>query len=281
MKHRFLSIPAIMSILIFSCQSEKTGTEYTEVAQKDTVTTETIAEPIILENKGITLTEVLGSPEFPDSKLVMNTPKINDTLEIGPVSFNWSIIGGKYTLGMQSTDAETKECANSGKGQHIHVILNNEPYEASYDTAYTTKAELKAGNHVALTFISRSYHESLKHKDAYAITQFKVGEEEMDEADLTAPHMFYSRPKGTYQADNAAKVMLDFYLVNTAISEGGNYVHVALNDSIEFNLTKWSPYFIEGLPMGDNKVQLQLMDKDGNVIPGPYNVVEREFSLLQ
>lgn len=284
MKHIFLPSIALLSLFVFSCKDNKTTEE--TINEQDTIDTtqvETIDSPvgIVLENEGITLTEVF-SPEFPDSKLTIKNPIRNSTLDTGVVDFNFSIQGGKYTLGTQSADAATKGCANSGKGQHIHVILDNEPYEASYDTNYTTKASLEAGNHTALTFISRSYHESLKHEGAYELTQFTVGDQDgMDSVDLSAPHLFYSRPKGNYEAQNTTNVMLDFYLVNTEISEEGNYVNVTFNDSIEFNITKWAPYFIQGLPLGINKVRLQLMDNEGQVIPGPYNVVERQFTLVQ
>ena len=282
MKHIFLSSIAALSLFTFS----SCGDNNTDLPETSSDTTATVIEKdsssvIVLESDGITLTEVI-SPEFPDSKLTMLNPTLDTTLPVGPVNFGFNVEGGTYTLGSQSEDAETKGCANSSKGQHIHVILDNEPYEACYTNLYTTKAELEAGNHVALTFISRSYHESLKHKGAYQLTQFKVGDHDgMDSIDLEAPHLFYSRPKGSYEAENATNVMLDFYLVNTEISEGGNYVHVTFNDSVEFDITKWAPYFVKGLPMGDNKVQLQLMDKDGEMISGPYNVVEREFTLVQ
>ena len=162
------------------------------------------------------------------------------------------------------------------------MILDNHPYEASYDTSYTLKDQVLAGNHVALAFLSRSYHESLKHDGAFQLVQFKVGDDDnMDEIDLNAQHLFYSRPKGEYKADDVNQVMLDFYLVNTTISEGGNYVQATFNNNIDFKITKWAPFFVKGLPLGVNKVELKLMDASGKLIPGPYNAVVREFSLLQ
>ena len=64
--------------------------------------------------------------------------------------------------------------------------------------------------------------------------------------------------------------MLDFYLVNTKLSEAGNKVKAIINGT-EFILTDWKPYSIEGLPIGENKIQLQLIDKTGKLIPGPFN----------
>lgn len=280
MKRLFISTITMAALVLSSCSSNETTETSTDNISEET-NTETPVEKIQMEANGIKLVEVVGSPEFPDTKLSLKSPTAQDEIEVGKVDFEFSVTGGDYTLGSQTADATTKSCANSGKGQHIHLILNNAPYQASYDSNYTTSNDLEAGNYAALAFISRSYHESLKHKDAYVLTQFKVGEEEMDEIDLEAPHLFYSRPKGQYAAEDVQNVMLDFYLVNTEISENGNYVQVTINDSTNFKITKWAPYFIEGLALGTNKIEIQLFDQDGHFIEGPFNRELREFNLVK
>jgi len=72
--------------------------------------------------------------------------------------------------------------------------------------------------------------------------------------------------------------MLDFYLVNTELSPEGNKVRATINGT-EFMLDRWMPYIMEGLPMGENTVKLELVDNNGNVLPGPFNSVERTFTL--
>ena len=137
---------------------------------------------------------------------------------------------------------------------------------------------LDEGNYVVLAFLSRSYHESVKSPDAYYVENLTVGDVEPDEADLSAEHLFYSRPKGTYTGEDAEKVMLDFYLVNTTISADGNKVRATINGE-EFLITEWAPYYIEGLPMGEATIKLELLDADGNLIEGPFNSVERNVTL--
>ena len=101
---------------------------------------------------------------------------------------------------------------------------------------------------------------------------------ESPDFDLSAPHMFYSRPKGEYVGKDTEQVMLDFYLVNTTLSPTGNKVRATINGT-EFMLDRWLPYIIQGLPMGENTIQLELVDNSGNVLPGPYNSVTRTFTL--
>ena len=129
-----------------------------------------------------------------------------------------------------------------------------------------------------LAFLSRSYHESIKHKPAYVLSEFNVGEAK-DNFDEKAPHLFYSRPKGDYVGDKETKrLMLDFYLTNCDLSAKGYKVRATVNGNT-FTLDKWAPYVIEGLPLGEAKVKLELLDKNGKLVKSPFNGVERTANL--
>lgn len=279
MKRQVINLSlAFSSLLWLSCnQAPQPKEEIPEVPQEEETIINDSTAVVTLESNGIKLTEVT-SPEFPDTKLSLNNPEGGSALKEGAVSFSFNVEGGDYVLGSQTTDAEIKGCANSGKGQHIHLILNNEPYSAHYEAGF--EKELDAGSYVALAFISRSYHESLKHEGAAVLTQFSVGGAEVESFDLEADHLFYSRPKGNYEGEAVNKVMLDFYLVNTEIAEGGNYVQVTIDDETTFKIVKWVPYFMEGLSLGDHKIKIELMNAEGVNIEGPFNVEERTFSLV-
>ena len=234
----------------------------------------TTEEAPVEEVAEITLTKATGSPEYADASLSMTQPG-DDPLDTGMVSFNFEV--NNYELGAQTADAGTKGLANSGKGQHIHLIVNNGPYSAHYEPSF--EKELPEGNHVLLAFLSRSYHESVKNGNAFVVKQITVGNPAEEEAaDFTAPHMFYSRPKGTYKGDDTKKLLLDFYLLNTELSADGNKVKATINGQ-EFMIDEWSPYQIEGLPLGEVTIRLELLDAEGNAIPGPFNTVERSVTL--
>lgn len=284
MKRLFLPTTALAGVLFFSACSTSTNSDQPADApgdeQEDNIEVND-STALVFKNDKYTLTEVLSSPEYPKSTLKVITPEVGDMLDEGNVSFQFEVTGGDYELGAQTSDADIKMCANSGKGQHVHLIINNGPYEASYGTEYTTKNELEEGNYVALAFLSRSYHMSCKHEGAAVLTQFQVGDEPQDEADLEAPHLFYSRPKGEYDLSGDQKLLLDFYLVNTTLGVNGNYVKVTFDDDVEnsLNVTKWAPFFIEGLGAGKHKVKIELMNKDNIFIEGPFNAGEREFKI--
>jgi len=250
-----------LALLTFSCTTSSSTSE------EDT-------ETEVAEAPAITLTKAPASPEFPDATLTKNDLAVEAS--DSTYTLNYSFKVANYELGAQTEDAATRGIANSGKGQHIHYIVNNGPYAAHYMS--DVPDELEAGNYVVLAFLSRSYHESVKSEGAYFIENITVGDVEPIEADLTAPHLFYSRPKGTYKGADAKKVMLDFYLLNETISPDGNKVRATINGS-EFMIEEWAPHYIEGMPMGENIIKLELIDADGNLIEGPFNSVERTITL--
>lgn len=275
MKHQVINLSILFSgLLLWSCNNAPKPVEPPK--EEKTIINDSTAF-VTLESNGITLTEVV-SPLFNDTKLSMNSPEEGAAIQEGNVNFSYSVEGGEYKLGDQTGDAPAKGCANSDKGQHIHLILNNQPYSAHYEAEFSK--ELDPGSYVALSFISRSYHESLKHDGAAVLTQFSVGGADVEDFDMNAEHLFYSRPKGSYAGEDVKKVMLDFYLINTTISEGGNYVFVTIDDSTTFKITKWVPYFINGLALGEHKIKIELKNAEGVAIEGPFNVEERTFTLV-
>lgn len=216
-----------------------------------------------------TLTAFTPSKDYPEARL--------ETMQYMDGNFNFFVSADEYKLGAQTPDAEQKMCANSGKGQHLHVIVDNAPYMAKYEANFAY--EMPQGEHYILSFLSRSYHESIKRPAAKIAQKVTVEGGQFAKRDTIAgPMLFYSRPKGTYVGEkDTKKVMLDFYLVNASI--GADYKVKAEINGEEHLIDTWQPYYIEGLPMGENKVKLTLVDKEGNAVDAPLNPVERTFTL--
>jgi len=63
----------------------------------------------------------------------------------------------------------------TGKGNHIHVILDNQPYEAYYDTSQPFELRnVTDGKHTLRVFPSRPWHESYKNDGAFQMIEFTV-----------------------------------------------------------------------------------------------------------
>ena len=216
-------------------------------------------------SENITITKLEGSPKYENSKISSVNATKNDSI----YSFSFEI--ENYELGAQTINNLNNDLANSAKGQHIHFIVNNGPYSAHYNQDFS--ADVNDGD-VVLAFLSRSYHESVKNPNAYFLTQFG----ENQSYDLTNEFLFYSRPKGTYKGNDTKKLLLDFYLVNTDISPTGNKVKATINDVV-FLIDEWTPYYIEGLPLGEISIKLELVNNDGVLIETPFTPSERTVIL--
>lgn len=270
MKKTSLILSAIALVFATSCKND------TKKEEQKTETEMTSELEEVKEEKEITLTKLAGSPEFADASLKLKSPTETNQAK-KDITFDFEV--KNYELGVQTQPEQPNMLAASAKGQHIHFILDNEPYSAHYESKFSKT--LDQGDHVMIAFLSRSYHEAVKNENSFVVKKFSVGEpteEQMMEVDFEAPHMFYSRPKGTYKGEDTKKVMLDFFLVNTDIAADGNKVRATINGQ-EFMLDDWVPYVMEGLPLGENTVKIELLDADGNLIEGPFNQTTRTFML--
>ncbi|MFM2048310.1 MAG: hypothetical protein RI955_858 [Bacteroidota bacterium] len=229
---------------------------------------------IVLMQDNIKLTEVKESDEFMDAELSIQSMNIVGAGMPDTVLFKFDV--KNYTLGNQTPDASQKRCANSAKGQHIHFIVDNKPYEALYKPEI--KTTFAQGPHLVLAFLSRSYHQSIKSKKAYVLKQIKSGNTKLPDYDITKPMLFYSRPKAFYIGADTQNVLLDFYVVNTTISKKTNRVKATINGKT-FMLNVWKPFLIKGLPMGITKIKLELVDKKGKLVEGSFTSIEREITL--
>ncbi len=259
----FLKLIVILAITICSCKNESNIKNLTllDVSNEKTTKVKLVAFP--------------SSVEFQDAMLT------NMSYKDG--RFDFKVTSDLYQLGQQTPDAANKMCANSGKGQHIHLIVDNKPYAAKYTASFDH--EVSDGDHTVLAFISRSYHESIKSKGASILKNVKVKDGNIiDESNYESPGIFYSRPKGTYVGKDTKSVMLDYYVANVATDDTGmllgNYsIDVDINGE-KFSVKQWKPHFIEGMPMGENTVTLTLL-KDGKPAQVPLKPVTRTFTMKE
>lgn len=270
-----IAVPVFLICIILSNCNRKANASTTA----STNSSERTAKLVTMTKKGITLTELYSPESFADATILQEAASTVEDLDSNKFVLNYTTTN--YEFGKQTSMTDIKTCANSAKGQHIHCIVDNGPYTA----VYQNKAKINApsdGQHIVLSFLSRSYHESIKNKNAYVLSTVITGKSRYvaryAAPDLKKPMLFYSRPKGEYTGAETDAVLLDFYLVNCDLSKEGYKVKAEINGT-EFVLDKWCGYFMEGLPMGENTIKLTLIDSKGNKVESPYNYSERKFTL--
>jgi hypothetical protein len=246
---------------------------------ENTTNTDT-AQTAVAPAGPVTIQPVTGSPEFADATLgIKNVKAEMQGTDSVKITIDYDV--QHYELKNQTSDAATKECNNSKEGQHIHFILDNQPYIALYEPTKTFTVAVKS-EHYLMSFLSRSYHESIKTPDAGVLYHFSVDEKgKLTKMNIpTSPMIFYSRPKGQYIGADTKNLLLDFYVYNTTLAADGNKVKATVNGT-DFTIDKWQPYFIQNAPMGDVTVNVQLIDKDGKNIEGVNTSVSRSIKLAE
>lgn len=204
----------------------------------------------------------------------------------------------------------------TGMGNHIHVILDNQPYEAYYNLDQEFELRnVSDGEHTLRFFPSRPWHESYKNAGAFQMVRFTVknggadtskpattnsnhtmsnastsatpegkdvAESHAGAVDAAKPLLTYSRPKGEYKGADAEAIMIDFWLSNAKLAgDGGEYhVRYSVDGGEAKTLDKWQPIWLAGWGEGKHTVKLELVDKNGNVVDnGGYNSTSREITV--
>lgn len=210
-----------------------------------------------------------------------------DSAVVDSASVDVTIKADNFETGVQTETKRANRIANSGNGQHFHVIVDNKPYMANYEAGTPFDlGELEPGAHTLIAFPSRSYHESIKDREA-ALEHVNFYVKENTGSFMLGkrdPAVIYSRPKGTYTGPDAERIMLDFYLHRVKLSEDGYKARYTITDEqgtevASATLTEWTPAFVTGLDSGTYEVNLQLIGSDGNVVPGPFNNTTREITV--
>ena len=268
---RSSTVALVAAALLFTtgCGSDRTGDE--SASASDTTS-------------AVTLEAGERAPAIEGATARFTEPASGAVLDSGEVAVRVAV--ENFTPGIQTDVPRREQLANSGNGQHTHIIVNNDPYFANYNAegeAFSI-GELGPGAYSAFVFPSRSFHESVKREDAFDVVNFYVGAEAEGSAfplEEGAPSIIYSRPKGTYSGAGAERIMLDFYLYNVQLSEDGYRARYTIQQDgatvDALTLTEWTPAFVEGLSSGTYTFTLELLDENGERVPGAFNYTEREI----
>lgn len=181
-----------------------------------------------------------------------------------------------------------------GGGNHVHLILDGQPYKRIDDAKAPVKLSelatgpLAEGQHVLVAFPSRPTHESVKPigKDVpVSVVSFWVGKKGTPAWKPTDPLLVFSRPKGMNAGPPPPEgILVDFYLVNAELGDGKHTVEATLSGpgldaGKTVKMTSWTPWRVTQPRDGEYTLAMRLLDKDGKVVPGSMNDVKRTFQV--
>lgn len=185
----------------------------------------------------------------------------------------------QVTVKLRVQDLPLFKSADLGLGPHLHVFLDNQPYQAVYEADGSIEfTDLTPGTHTIRAFASRPWHESFKNEGAYAQTTFHVfTKTPNNNPDPNQPLLTYSRPQASYGAE---PIMLDFYLTNAPLhliaqedpaDDIADWRVRATVNGQSFEIDNWQPIYLKGFKPGKNWVQLEFLDEQGNPIVNAFN----------
>src|ERR1041385_3969917 len=245
----------LASFCLTSCQATNENAHTTAT----TTTSPPVAQELSVVPRPQTIADMMkqrGEQDEAKPILKVTSPANNATINGSTVEVKLDLSGDLKGY-MPHKDPAT------GKGNHIHVILDNQPYEAYYELGQPFELRNVAeGKHTLRVFPSRPWHESFKNDGAFQMVTFTVkgggdaakptttnsgqtmannnsagspspkptregkdmASSSAGELDATKPLLTYSRPKGEYKAEDADPIMIDFWLSGAKLQgDGGDY----------------------------------------------------------
>jgi len=235
-----------------------------------------------------------AEPETADTTIVFPRPYENK--RTAPVSVQLRVEG--FPLGVMTQGDRAHEVRNSPRGQSVHVIVDDMPYQSynqSFEDSFYENREyydkilsfsinrgLKSGQHVIRAFQVRSYGESLKGSGPFTATVFYFQDSKKCNTlnvDLNEPYLTYNEPQGDYFIDESMPILLDFLISNCELSQDGFKVRLSIDGTVVQLLTQYVPYYMYDLGAGKHQIKLELVDKTNQLVPGFFNEIEREIEI--
>lgn len=157
----------VTAAILASCQAANDNA--------NTTTTSTVLPPAAQELKVVprpqTIEEMMrqrGEQDQAQPALRIVSPAKNATI-------NGSTVEVKLDLSGDLKGYLPHKDPATGKGNHIHVILDNQPYEAYYELGQPFELRnVSEGKHTLRVFPSRPWHESYKNDGAFQMVSFSV-----------------------------------------------------------------------------------------------------------
>lgn len=182
-----------------------------------------------------------------------------------------------FNLKTTTPDADDQVFPNNAKlGQHVTVFIDGKIMGTT--NTPLIPYQLTDGKYTMTAALTKSYGETLKNPEASTTRRIIVRDGNIFGHSEPRPEMImYNQPRGTYKGAAAKQVPLDFYLYNADIKGAYRVLLDINNGKDQFYLSSWQPYYIEGLPAGENTVKLYLVYTNGEVVNVRTNVVQETF----
>lgn len=170
MKYTKLFILALAAAAIAACGG--TATDNSNQPKMSNANTAPAAQVLTVVERPQSVKDKMaarGEQDTAQPKLVIQEPKAGATINSSTVKVTLDLSGDLKGY-KPHMDHETKT------GNHVHIILDNQPYEAYYEIAQGPfeLRNVADGEHTLRVFPSRPWHEAYKNEGAFQMVKFTV-----------------------------------------------------------------------------------------------------------
>ncbi len=191
------------------------------------------------------------------------------------------IIEEEDGLQNDTTNGQSIRIVIDGKHKFLVATESDELDAAGQDTDqyFETTLEIdhhfSEGPHMLRVFPVRSWGEIIRDinnndNKSFAVATFGGWSLAPNES----PYLTYSEPSDLIKHKAGNPILLDFYLSNVTLSEGGHYILLHIegqNKHYSKKLSSWTPYLINGLASGNYSIKLSLHESSGREIPSLFS----------
>jgi hypothetical protein len=219
------------------------------------------------------------SPPEVIQQLRIELDQYDPQVELLGVEPDETLVDTTVNLRLQVKDLPIYKDPKLGLGPHIHVLLDNQPYQTLYNASETlTFNDLSPGTHTVRAFAVHPWDESFKTVGALDQVTFNVfAPTQANRPDPTQPLLTYNNPQGEYGAE---PIMLDYSVTlpnrkmgqKTSIAPWN--VNVSLNGQ-SFKTSEGAPIYLKGFKPGVNWLKLELLDANGKPVANAFSETVR------
>ncbi len=297
-KSVLITLVIFVAALIAGCQSTNEN--------GNTTATTTVSPPVAQELTVVSRPQAIQDMMKARGEQDQAKPTLKVVSPANNATINGSTVEVKLDLGGDLKGYMPHKDPATGKGNHIHVILDNQPYEAYYELGQPFELRNVAeGKHTLRVFPSRPWHESYKNEGAFQIVTFNVkgggdaskptttnkGEtmasptkspaanasptparEGKDMARSNAGDVDLTKPLLTYSRPKGeySGADTDAIMIDFWLVNGklgGDYrVRYSVDGGDPKFIDTWDPIWLTGWTNGKHTVKLELVDKNGQVV---------------
>jgi len=167
-------------------------------------------------------------------------------------------------------------------GNRVHYILNNNPPQPVYDEIQPiTYKNLSEGGHTVRVFAVRPDGTMFSNPEAYDMVHFYLRRKDFQNyTDPDQPYLTVNLPtEELVSTDEQGRIVFD-YRIHHFEAEPGLELRYKIG-AFEGFLTRQGPVYWSNLATGKHKLEVELLRPNRQPAIGPFNRVEREFSVVK